>query len=186
MKKAVPRSATKESRNIMDDIRRLVQAIRLASSDSEKQIGLSAAQLFVLHKLSEEQGLSINDLAERTMTHQSSVSVVVQKLEAKGLLKRLVADHDGRKFKLSLTKKGMTRMKKAPSAVQDTLIGALEKLEPKMRKNFATGFSSFLRLAGIEGEAPLLFAEDKSLKRKKKISLSHGPSSYDAKRSGER
>jgi DNA-binding MarR family transcriptional regulator len=170
MKKIVPhndRHAAKESKDILNDIRRLVQYIRLASRDSEKQFGLSAAQLFVLHRLFEEEGLSINDLAERTMTHQSSVSVVVQKLETKGYVKKTVFDGDGRKFKLSLTKKGEALIQKAPNAIQDTLIDALEKVDPKVKKNFAKGFSTFLRLAGIEGEAPLLFAEDIEKKRKR-------------------
>jgi DNA-binding MarR family transcriptional regulator len=170
MKKLVPHKdgITHESQEILNDIRRLVQAIRLSSRESEKKFGLSAAQLFVLHKLSEEEGLSINDLAERTLTHQSSVSVIVQKLKAKGLVKKTISDGDGRKSQLSLTKKGETTIKKAPAAVQEILIEAIEELDPKMRKNFATGFSSFLKFAGMKGEAPLLFAEDGEKKQRKK------------------
>jgi DNA-binding MarR family transcriptional regulator len=166
MKKNVPPNAKTQSHEIFNDIRRLVQAIRIASRDSEKKIGLSAAQLFVLQRLGEEEDLSINDLAERTLTHQSSVSVVVQKLEAKGLVKRAIADHDGRKNILSLTKKGAALIEKAPTPVQDELIEALEKLDPKIREDFATGFSAFLRMAKISKEAPLLFADD-TIKRKR-------------------
>jgi DNA-binding MarR family transcriptional regulator len=163
MKKPPPdRSFTigTDPREILDDIRLLVQHIRLASRDSEKQIGLSAAQLFVLHKLADEEGLSVNDLADRTMTHQSSVSSVVQKLESKGLITRTVSENDGRKFKFSLTKKGSAIMEKAPHPVQDSLIEALEKMDPEVLREFAHGFSAFLKLADIKGKPPLLFAED--------------------------
>jgi DNA-binding MarR family transcriptional regulator len=147
-------------REILDDIRLLVQHIRLSSRDSEKQIGLSAAQVFVLHKLAAEEGLSVNDLAERTMTHQSSVSSVVQKLESKGLITRMVSEQDGRKYKFSLTKKGTAVMQKAPRPVQDTLIEALQNMDPETLREFAKGFSAFLKLADIKGKPPLLFAED--------------------------
>ncbi len=64
----------------MDCIRHIFKALRVSSSQLEKELGLSAAQIFVLRKLCEEPGLSINDLAVRTTTHQSSVSVVVKKV----------------------------------------------------------------------------------------------------------
>src|SRR5437763_1011424 len=62
-------------RSIMDAIRRIVRVLRVSSRACEKQVGLSGAQLFVLHKLEEAPALSLNQLADRTRTHQSSVSV---------------------------------------------------------------------------------------------------------------
>ncbi len=62
---------------MLDAIRRIVQALRESSRAAEKRVGLSGAQLFVLQTLGESPGLSLNELAERTRTHQSSVSVVV-------------------------------------------------------------------------------------------------------------
>src|SRR5690242_7260670 len=75
-------------RSILDSIRRIVRTIRVASRASEKQLGLTGAQLFVLHHLAETPAMSMNDLAERTRTHQSSVSVVVQRLVDRGLVVR--------------------------------------------------------------------------------------------------
>ena len=68
------------AREVLDAIRRIVQALRESSRAAEKGVGLSSAQLFVLQTLQETPGLSLNELAERTRTHQSSVSVVVTKL----------------------------------------------------------------------------------------------------------
>ncbi|MDP4221529.1 MAG: MarR family transcriptional regulator [Bacteroidota bacterium] len=157
MKKTIRAKGTADSTQILNDIRRLVQAIRMASLDSEKKIGLSVAQLLILQRLREEDDLSVNDLAERTMTHQSSVSVIVKKLEQKRLVKRSTSDEDARKYKISLTKKGAALMKKAPPPVHDTLIDALEKLDPKTRGKFAEGFSAFLKMASINGTSPIVF-----------------------------
>src|SRR4051812_36810736 len=134
MKKALRGEIPIQSREILDDIRRLVQAVRLASRESERSVGLSAAQLFVLHKLSEEGGLSINDLADATLTHQSSVSVVVQKLAAKGLVQRSKSGADGRKLELSLTKKGAIAFKKSPQVIQEKLIEAVNSMKPNNRR----------------------------------------------------
>ncbi|HWB54702.1 MAG TPA: helix-turn-helix domain-containing protein, partial [Tepidisphaeraceae bacterium] len=66
---------------ILDEIRRLVRFLRVSARAAEKYLGISGAQLFILQTLDQSDGpLSVNELAERTRTHQSSVSVVVQKL----------------------------------------------------------------------------------------------------------
>ena len=66
-----------EARTILDSIRGIVQVLRESSRAAEERVGLSGAQLFVLQKLGEGGGASLNELAARTRTHQSSVSVVV-------------------------------------------------------------------------------------------------------------
>src|SRR5215217_2732988 len=66
----------RDVRAVLDAIRRIVRVLRVSSRAAEKQVGLSGAQLFVLHKLEDAPALSLNELADRTRTHQSSVSVV--------------------------------------------------------------------------------------------------------------
>src|SRR4051794_12131990 len=66
-----------EIRSILNSMRRIVDILRVASRAAEKDVGLSGAQLWVLHKLAEGPVISLNELAERTCTHQTSVSVVV-------------------------------------------------------------------------------------------------------------
>ena len=165
MEKSTYHPVSDDSRIILDGIRRLVQSIRVASRESEKKVGLSAAQLFVLHKLGEDGGLSINELANHTLTHQSSVSVVVQKLADQGLVIRSKSDTDARQLNISLTHKGKALLKKAPHAVQDTIITALEKMKPESRRQLSRTLSQFLHKAGIaDKSAPLLF--DDTLQKK--------------------
>src|SRR4051794_2583861 len=58
-----------EVNQILDSIRRVVRVLRVSSRAAEKQVGLSAAQLFVLHTLADRPASSINELAELTRTH---------------------------------------------------------------------------------------------------------------------
>lgn len=93
--------------HVLNAIRRIVQALRQASKHTEKTLGLSAAQLFVLQEIAESgTPLSINALAQRTLTHQSSVSVVVTKLVRLELIERLSSKTDARAVELRLTQKG--------------------------------------------------------------------------------
>src|SRR5580765_2473919 len=99
-------SAADDTRAVLDGIRRIVQAIRESASRAERHVGLSGAQLFVLHKLAEAPASSLNDLAARTHTHQSSVSTVIARLVARGLVRRTRSGLDGRSVSLALSARG--------------------------------------------------------------------------------
>src|SRR5438034_4949060 len=92
---------------VLDCVRRIVQTLRVSGRAAEQRVGLTGAQLFVLRQLAAAEGpLSVNELAERTFTHQSSVSVVVHKLETRGLVRRLRSPDDARRMQLSPTPAG--------------------------------------------------------------------------------
>lgn len=92
---ALAESAADDVRAVLDAIRHIVRVLRVSSRAAEKHVGLSAAQLFALHTLAEGRTLSVNEVAQRTFTHQSSVSVVVQRLVRRGLVTRNASQQDG-------------------------------------------------------------------------------------------
>src|SRR5215472_13690155 len=61
-----------EVRATLDAIRRLVQGIRSPSRRDVAAAGLTAAELFVLHALRDAPAQSLNELAARTYTDQST------------------------------------------------------------------------------------------------------------------
>src|SRR3989440_12814736 len=90
---------SKAIRSVFDSIRRIVRVLRLSARHTEKTFGLSAAQLFVLHKLAEHDAPQTpGDLAGKALTDQSSVSVVVQRLVDRGYVQRVRSTQDGRSF----------------------------------------------------------------------------------------
>lgn len=144
----------------MDYIRHIFKALRVSSSQFEKDLGLSAAQIFVMKKLKEEPGLSINDLALRTTTHQSSVSVVVKKLEEQGLVSRTISKEDSRKVVVSLTPSGLEKLSEIPRTVQEHMIDTLQNMPPEKTASLAELMREFVTEAGIvENPAPM-FGED--------------------------
>ncbi len=149
-----------ERKAVLDSIRRIVRAVRLSSRTSESTLGLSAAQLFVLQTLSEHDGLSINELADETLTHQSSVSVVVSKLAARRLVRREVSRRDRRRTVISLNAKGRRVLAGAPEPMQVRLIAALDGLSRAEVTRLARLLARWTEAAGIAGTAPTLFGEE--------------------------
>jgi DNA-binding MarR family transcriptional regulator len=141
---------------LIEYLRHIYKALRNSSSQSEKDLGLSAAQILVLKNLKSEQGLSINDLAQRTLTHQSSVSVVVKKLEEGGLVRRTASAVDSRKVIVSLTDRGFEKLSSLPTATADLLVQTLQDMPPEKTATLATLMSEFLKKANIVDRAEVV------------------------------
>jgi MarR family transcriptional regulator, lower aerobic nicotinate degradation pathway regulator len=147
-------------RSVLDSIRRIVQALRLYDRQADKRVGLGGAQLFILQKLRGVGAVSVNELARRTHTHQSSVSVVAQKLVDRGLVERSRSKADGRAVELSLTPTGRKLLRGAPAAAQDRLVAALQQLPARRRRQLRLLLKELVRNAGGADRPPSLFFED--------------------------
>jgi DNA-binding MarR family transcriptional regulator len=115
-------------RPVLDGIRRLVRSLRLSTERARREAGISGAQLFVLQALAESEGQSVSELAERTATDQSSVSVVVTRLLRRRLLTRRADPRDRRRHLLNLTARGRAVARRTPPAAQQDLVRAIEAL----------------------------------------------------------
>jgi DNA-binding MarR family transcriptional regulator len=148
------------TRAVLDAIRRIVRALRESSRASERSLGLSAAQLFVLQRLQAAPAQSVNELAERTLTHQSSVSVVVSKLCRLGLVARTASSTDARRSEIALTKQGRARLALAPKvAPQDRLIAGLAIIGARRRSALATGLRRLVDAMALADEPAAMFFE---------------------------
>lgn len=151
--------------SIMDSLRRLVRELRVASRATERELGISGAQLFVLQQLAERPADSVNELSERTQTHQSSVSVVVSRLVDQGLIIREPAEEDARRMTLRLSPAGQELLGRAPATVQSRLMGALGRLPTTVTSSLADGLEAWTREAGVTAEPELLMFEDDPRRR---------------------
>jgi DNA-binding MarR family transcriptional regulator len=114
--------------DVVTALRQITQAIRLSSSAVQEALGISGAQLFVLQQLAAQPGASMGELAERTLTDQSSVSTVVSRLVERGRVARRTAAGDARRVELTLTPAGRALLKHAPELPQARLMTTLREL----------------------------------------------------------
>ncbi len=158
-----------ETRGALDALRRIVRALRLAASDTEKTLHISMAQLFVLQRLAAGAPRSIGQLAVETMTDRSSVSVVVGRLVERGLVQRRADQKDARRALLSLTAGGRRLLARAPQAAQTQLIDAIRALPDRRRRALALGLDEIARAVDpADAGDPTLFFEPPAPSTKKR------------------
>ena len=145
------------TRAILDSVRRIVRALRESSRAAERSVGIGGAQLFVLQRMAGAPPLSINEIADRTLTHQSSVSVVVSRLVRAGLVARTRATSDGRRVEITLTDAGRSVLERAPAAAQDRLIGGLALLGASARKELASQLARLVESMALPPQHPPMF-----------------------------
>lgn len=155
-----------EGTRILNSIRQLVRALRLFDREAQAKYGVTAAQMFVLHAIDQEEGLSLNALAARTATDQSSASVVVQRLVEAGYVLRSARPEDRRRIELRLTSKGRGVIRKAPPPAQQKILAIVAAMPPRDRKQFAALLEGFVSAFGVRGpKAPMLFEDENSSRR---------------------
>jgi DNA-binding MarR family transcriptional regulator len=156
-----------DSQRILDSVRRLVRMLRVSDRQAQAELGISGAQLFVLIELGRTPSLSLNDLALRTLTDQSSVSVVVTRLVEAGLITRDRDTRDARRLVLNLTRSGRALLQHAPPVAQQRLLAVFDRLSDEERRQFADTFEEIVdHVGGDDGPAPMLFEDDLSARKR--------------------
>lgn len=152
-----------DARAVFDSIRRIVRVLRLTSRHTEKQFGLSAAQLFVLQKLAEAgTPLTPSELAARTLTDQSSISVVTQRLVDRGYALRSRSEIDARSYTLALTDVGRTVVRKVPDATQGKLLDAMLAMPAPDVRQLADLLGRLVEETGLGDEKATMLMEDEA------------------------
>lgn len=158
----------REVQNVMDAFRRVIRELRLSGGEVERKLGISSAQLFVLHELGKNPGCSIGEVADRTHTDQSSVSTVVSRLVSTGLVKRTASAEDARRAELRLTARGRALLRRAPDTAQQRMVTAVESLPARQRQLLARSLAQLVEEMGeSNGTSAILFDEGKRARKKK-------------------
>ena len=147
-------------RSIMNSVRSIERAIRMENVEVERALGISLAQMYVLQLLDERPAASVNELADRTLTHQSSVSVVVRRLTERGFVEKRPSTDDGRRVEIAITEAGRDLLRRAPNPTQAALIKGLRQLPSPTLEVLDGALHSWLEQMGMLEEAPPMFGED--------------------------
>ena len=144
----------------MNAVRSVVRALRINTRAIESQMGISLAQLFVLQQLADRPANSLNELADRTATHQSSVSVVVRRLVDSGYVSRTTSAHDKRRIEIDVTPTGRGLLADAPSTIQLQLMTSLRQMSVSDQTMLADLLERWLREARIDIASPPMLGEE--------------------------
>ena len=151
--------------NIVDSIRRLVRAVYLDSQKMSKQYGLTGPQSSVLRNLVNDGSMSSADLSRMLYVTPANITGIIDRLEIKGLVKRIKKQGDRRVALITLTESGQQLGRSIPDPIIDLFISELGDLEPEDLKLLAGAMNQVLNLIDAKGveEATLGFSRESDL-----------------------
>jgi DNA-binding MarR family transcriptional regulator len=138
---------------ILVSLRRIIRAIDLHSRQLAQTHGLTGPQLVLLKEIDRFPALSTGELAQRVSLGQGTVSMILERLERKGLIRRERSEADRRRVINSATAEGTALVRKVPSVLQDRFVSELDKLADWERS---------LLLSSLQRVATMMQAEELS------------------------
>jgi DNA-binding MarR family transcriptional regulator len=167
--KGTPAQLDRDVATVLNAFRSLVKELRAADREAVRMHGLGSAQIFVLHCLARHQPLSVNELAEKTASDQSTISLIITKLVARDLVHSKRAKDDARRAELTLAPRGRDLVRRLPLLFQERFISALESLSSSRRAVLAGVLSEVLEAMGLGDDHPPLLLTDHAPPRPRKI-----------------
>lgn len=109
-------------------LRRVIRATDLQSRQLVKTAALTAPQLMVMQTLRDKGSIPIGELAEEISLSQATVTSIVDRLERKAYVGRERSKLDKRKVLAFITDEGLTKLKTAPTLLQESFIKQFKDL----------------------------------------------------------
>ncbi|MEO8090876.1 MAG: MarR family winged helix-turn-helix transcriptional regulator [Gemmatimonadales bacterium] len=110
---------------IVQGLRRITKALEEYSREVYRAYGLTGPQLWALKTLYRRGPLTAGELAAALVVHQSSVSVLVARLERRRLVRRVRRRNDRRYVEITLTPAGRDLAEQSPEPAQGRLLHQL-------------------------------------------------------------
>ena len=111
-------------------LRRVMHAIEENARAMARASGLTQAQLLVLHTLVQNGQEMPRDIARQLGVGQATITLQIDKLEARGLVRRERRQADRRAIWVILTEAGRDLLERTPDFLQERFAGRFRQLEP--------------------------------------------------------
>ncbi|WP_437074768.1 MarR family winged helix-turn-helix transcriptional regulator [Streptomyces sp. enrichment culture] len=115
-----------------------------SQASQEASLRLSPHQLRALRILESEPGLNLTALAEGMEIGAPTASRLCDRLEAAGLLERVLHPHKRREVQLNLTRRGRQVLDEVAASRSDALAEVLAAMEPGEREALGRGMRAFM------------------------------------------
>lgn len=135
---------------ILTSIRRIVRAIELYSHSLVSQVGLTSPQLSVLKSVARLSPATPTAIARQLSLSQPTVSGILERLQGKNLVQRVVTNGDKRMHSYALTDQAQLQMASSPPLLQESFLQRLGQLQDWERSMLLSALQRVANLMDVE------------------------------------
>ncbi len=142
---------TAELRNeFYQHLRKIIQSLSIHSKQLNKNFGLTGPQLLILKAIAKEEHSTIGKLAGTISLSQATVTTILDRLEARGLVERVRSSVDKRKVMVHTTEAADTVLSQDPTILPPQFIERFDSLDNATQNQLMDAIS---RTAGLLSSA---------------------------------
>jgi DNA-binding MarR family transcriptional regulator len=155
---------------ILRSLRRIIRAVDVYSSKLKVQYQLTAPQLICLTSIVANAPATATRVAKEVFLSTSTVVGILDRLEDRGLIRRLRDKNDRRIVNVQATSEGVNLVQSAPSALQDKLAMALYQLSESEQATIAKSLRRIANLMDLGYSEAVPFVDEDETDRMPKTS----------------
>lgn len=110
-------------------LRRIIRATDMRSKQLARESGLTPPQFLILNAIDQLGAVAISQVAQDVNLTQATVTSIIDRLENKGLVRRLRSEKDKRVVHATLTEEGKRTLDAAPTLLQNQFLEKFNNLE---------------------------------------------------------
>lgn len=149
---SAPDSKHQPSEAALISLRRILKAVEANSRSLARDTSLTPSQLVVLKELSVRDGAQPSELAKAAGLKQATISILLDKLQARGLVLRNRGDADRRTVMVQITPEGRLTLSGAPDLLQAEFGTGFARL-PEWEQAYIN--AALVRLVSLLGAADI-------------------------------
>jgi len=131
-------------------LRNIAHLSSIYSKYLQKNFDVTTSQLLCLRTLAHEDGLSAGEIGRRIFIKPGTITGLIDRLEAKGLVRRTRVHKDRRVINVEITPEGRDLVRSAPVPVQSLLAINLKKLSLEEVEKMTQTLERLLKLMQSE------------------------------------
>lgn len=114
--------------DVLVALRRIIRATDLHSKQLSKTTGLTTPQLLILQAIRRSGAVPTGEVARKVNLSQATVTLILDRLESRGLVHRVRSEQDKRKVNVSLTEEGQGVVDGSPTPLQANFVERFREL----------------------------------------------------------
>jgi len=141
------------SLEVLQQFRVIYGSMRQHFREIESRCGLPGSQMWVLQEVQRDQGVGITELAARLGIHQSTCSLLVEKLVESGCVSKIRQQKDRRRIGLQLCSPGRQVLSRLPGPAEGILPAALSALPEVVLKTLNINLQELIKNLSLKNES---------------------------------